>query len=190
MRRSVSLATLALASFALAGVACSKLTSPPAPEPIGSDTPLTMATAREPHPQGTATARPRRDRPGREHPGAEATVKIQDLVVGKGPEVKAGDIVVVHYTGTLLDGTKFDSSHDHPGGQPFTTPIPGRLIKGWNEGIPGMRVGGKRRLVIPPELGYGPMPQAKIPANSTLVFDIELLEIKSNPHARPLPKGP
>ncbi len=118
----------------------------------------------------------------------EGDLKTQDLVVGKGPEVKAGDTVSVHYVGTLLDGTKFDSSRDR--GQPFTTSIPGRVIQGWNKGIPGMKVGGKRKLTIPPSLGYGAMPQAKIPANSTLVFEVELMEIKaSNPRA-PMPKGP
>ena len=177
-----------LATVVVGGsVACSKLTSPPAPEPIASDTPVTMATA-----SARPRANPREEQPQAQpqqpEPGGE--LKIEDLVVGKGPAVKPGDIVVVHYTGTLLDGTKFDSSHDHPGNQPFTTQIPGRLIQGWNKGIPGMRVGGKRKLTIPPSLGYGPMPQPRIPANSTLLFTIELLEIKSNPHAQPMPKGP
>jgi len=93
----------------------------------------------------------------------------------------------VHYTGTLMDGTKFDSSKDR--GQPFTTRIPGQVIQGWNRGIPGMKVGGKRKLTIPPSLGYGPAPQGKIPPNSTLVFEIELLEIKSG-QMPPVPRGP
>lgn len=122
-------------------------------------------------------------------PGPEENVKIDDLVVGKGAEVKPGDVVSVHYTGTLTDGTKFDSSHDHPGNQPFTTSIPGRVIQGWNKGILGMKVGGKRKLTIPPSLGYGAMPQPKIPANSTLVFDVELVDVKSNPHPAPPSSG-
>lgn len=188
MRSSVRLASVALAA-AFAGVACSSLTSPPSPEPIGSDSPVTAAADEgRPHPEPTTRARLRRDRGEQENPSAK--LEIKDVVVGKGPAVKAGDIVVVHYTGTLLDGTKFDSSHDHPGNQPFVTPIPGNLIKGWNEGILGMRVGGKRHLVVPPDMGYGRMPRPKIPANSTLVFDIELLEIRSNPHPQPRPQGP
>jgi len=189
MRSSLWLVSVVLATAAAAGIACSNLTSPPAPEPIGSDTPVTMATAQEPHPAATGSTlgHVRRDR---NEPPSNAEVKIQDVVVGKGPAVKKGDIVVVHYTGTLLDGTKFDSSHDHPGNQPYVTQIPGNVIQGWNRGLIGMRAGGKRHLVIPPELGYGPMPRPKIPANSTLVFDIELLEIRSNPHPQPLPQGP
>ena len=199
MRPDRSFVRLMLVASATLGVACSKLTAPPSPEPIGSDTPVTMATApkepheRQPHPSASgSTLRPRqpRDREAREREQVPSNVhvKIEDEVVGKGPELKPGDIAVVDYTGTLLDGTKFDSSHDR--GKPFTTPIPGRLIRGWNEGIPGMRAGGKRRLTIPPELGYGAMPQPKIPANSTLVFEIELHEIKANPRPMPLPKGP
>jgi FKBP-type peptidyl-prolyl cis-trans isomerase len=121
-------------------------------------------------------------------------VKIEDVVVGTGPEVKLGDTVAMHYTGMLLDGTKFDSSHDHPGNQPLVTPIPGRLIQGWNKGVPGMRVGGKRKLTVPPSLGYGAQGSgAKIPPNSTLVFDLELVEIKppgAQQQRPPVPKGP
>jgi FKBP-type peptidyl-prolyl cis-trans isomerase len=167
-------------SFFLALAACSKLTSPPAPEPIASDTPVTMASSSAAHPVMTAP-QAQREPP----PAGGADVKIEDVVVGKGAEVKPGDTVSVHYTGTLLDGTKFDSSHDHPGNQPLVTPIPGRLIQGWNKGIPGMHVGGKRKLTVPPSLAYGPKGQGKIPPNSTLIFDIELLEIKA-----PGPKGP
>jgi FKBP-type peptidyl-prolyl cis-trans isomerase len=90
----------------------------------------------------------------------------------------------------LLDGSKFDSSHDHPGNQPFTTPIPGQLIQGWNRGILGMKAGGRRKLTIPPSMGYGARAQAKIPANSTLVFDIELVEVKANPNPNPNPGLP
>jgi FKBP-type peptidyl-prolyl cis-trans isomerase len=117
---------------------------------------------------------------------------MEDLVVGKGAAVKNGDVVSVHYTGTLLDGTKFDSSKDR--GQPFTTPIPGRVIQGWNRGIPGMKVGGKRKLTIPSSLGYGPQGQGKIPPNATLIFEIELLDVKTPiaPTVRmpPAPRAP
>lgn len=189
-------------TVALAGLlACSNLTSPPSPEPIASDTPVTAAASANPRPVMSAAHMVPRERPAQpQEQGQQADqggeLKIEDTVVGKGPAVKPGDIVVVHYTGKLLDGTKFDSSHDHPAmngkpaGAPFETQIPGRLIQGWNKGIPGMRVGGKRRLTVPPSLGYGAMPRPGIPANSTLVFDIELLEIKSNPHPQPIPRGP
>jgi peptidylprolyl isomerase len=104
-------------------------------------------------------------------------LRIQDLVVGTGQEVKSGDTVTVNYLGTLLDGTKFDSSYDR--NKPFTTQIGvGQVIKGWDEGIVGMKVGGKRKLTIPPALGYGDQAAGSIPPNSTLVFEIELLSVK------------
>lgn len=99
-------------------------------------------------------------------------------MIGKGPAAKSGDHVSVHYTGTLLDGTKFDSSRDR--GEPFEFTLgAGMVIKGWDEGVVGMKKGGKRRLTIPSELGYGKQGSPpKIPPDATLVFDIELLEIK------------
>src|SRR5512140_1696979 len=116
----------------IALVACSKLTSPPAPEPIASDTPVTMASAPPPNSSAVARANPRerevQQPPQQLNQPPAGDLKIEDVVPGKGPEVKAGDTVVVHYTGTLTDGTKFDSSKDR--NQPFTTQIPGRLIPG------------------------------------------------------------
>lgn len=104
-------------------------------------------------------------------------LKIADTVIGTGTAVKSGDTVTIHYKGTLLDGTKFDSSYDR--NQPFSTRIGvGQVIKGWDEGIVGMQVGGKRTLTIPPELGYGPNGTGPIPGNSTLIFETELLAIK------------
>ena len=105
-------------------------------------------------------------------------LKIEDLAVGKGPEVKSGDHIVVHYTGRLTDGTKFDSSHDR--NEPFEVAIGvGYVIKGWDMGIPGMKVGGKRKLTIPYQLGYGKYgSEPTIPGFATLVFEIELLKIK------------
>lgn len=107
----------------------------------------------------------------------EGGLQIQDLTVGTGQEVKSGDTVTVNYLGTLTNGTKFDSSYDR--NQPFSTQIGvGQVIKGWDEGIVGMKVGGKRKLTIPPALGYGSQPAGSIPPNSTLIFEVELLSVK------------
>ena len=103
-------------------------------------------------------------------------LQVRDDSLGSGQEAKAGDHVAVHYTGTLTDGKKFDSSRDR--GQPFQFGLgAGQVIRGWDEGVAGMKVGGKRRLVIPPALGYGSRNVGPIPANSTLVFDVELMNI-------------
>lgn len=104
-------------------------------------------------------------------------LKIEDLQPGQGKEVKSGDTIKIHYLGTLTNGTKFDSSYDR--GQPFQTQIGvGQVIKGWDEGVVGMKVGGKRRLTIPPELGYGAQGAgSSIPPNATLIFEVELVEI-------------
>jgi len=104
-------------------------------------------------------------------------LQMQDLIVGTGREVKSEDTVTVNYLGTLTNGTKFDSSYDR--NQPFTTQIGvGQVIKGWDEGIVGMKVGGKRKLVIPTDLGYGSQAAGSIPPNSTLIFEVELLSVK------------
>ena len=102
----------------------------------------------------------------------------EDLVVGGGEEAVAGKGVSVHYTGTLTDGSKFDSSLDR--GQPFDFTLgAGMVIKGWDEGVAGMRVGGKRKLTIPPEKAYGARGFGNIiPPGSTLVFEIELLALR------------
>lgn len=107
-------------------------------------------------------------------------LKIEDIVEGKGPEVKSGDTVVMHYTGTFADDSeKFDSSVDR--GIPFETAIGvGRVIKGWDEGVPGMKVGGKRKLYIPYTLAYGEQGAGDIiPPGADLIFEVELLEIKN-----------
>jgi peptidylprolyl isomerase len=100
-----------------------------------------------------------------------------DLVEGTGPTPKTGDDVSVHYTGWLKSGQKFDSSHDR--GQPLQFPIgKGRVIKGWDEGVGSMRVGGKRKLVIPAHIGYGAQGAGRvIPPGATLIFEVELLGI-------------
>jgi peptidylprolyl isomerase len=115
---------------------------------------------------------------------AEAPVKSNsglqytDVKEGKGATPKEGQVVIVHYTGTLPDGTKFDSSRDR--GDPFKFILgAGQVIKGWDEGIATMKVGGQRKLVIPPELGYGAQGAGGvIPPNATLHFDVELIGLE------------
>jgi FKBP-type peptidyl-prolyl cis-trans isomerase len=117
-------------------------------------------------------------------PGATATtasgVKVEDLVVGTGATAEKGKTVSVHYTGWLIDKSKadhFDSSYDH--GQPYQFVLgTGAVIKGWDEGLVGMKVGGKRMLTIPPDLAYGPTGSGPIPPNATLVFETELMDVR------------
>jgi len=104
-------------------------------------------------------------------------LQSNDVVVGTGDVAVAGKQVTVHYTGVFSDGKKFDSSRD--GGVPFTFTLgSGQVIKGWDIGVEGMKVGGKRILIIPPQLGYGSSDYGPIPGNSTLIFEIELLGVK------------
>jgi FKBP-type peptidyl-prolyl cis-trans isomerase len=114
-------------------------------------------------------------------PGEQAVtqtgLKYETVQPGTGPEAKPGQTVSVHYTGTLTNGKQFDSSHDR--GRPFQFVLGmGQVIRGWDEGVAGMKVGEKRKLVVPPELGYGDAAQGSIPPRSFLLFDVELLEVK------------
>jgi FKBP-type peptidyl-prolyl cis-trans isomerase FkpA len=105
-------------------------------------------------------------------------LKYTDDQVGTGAVATPGKTAVVHYTGWLLDGTKFDSSRDR--NQPFSFPLgAGQVIKGWDEGVAGMKVGGKRTLIVPPALGYGARGAGGvIPPNATLKFEVELLDVR------------
>jgi peptidylprolyl isomerase len=167
------LAPLALASGTLATVACTALTEPPSPEPVSTETlaaaPASAIASARPAatPSASASAAPA---------APEAPLGITTVTPGKGPGAQNGDVVRVHYTGTLQDGTKFDSSRDR--NKPFDVPLgKGQVIPGWDKGLLGMKVGEKRKLVIPPSMAYGARGRPGIPPNSTLNFDIELLAI-------------
>lgn len=108
-----------------------------------------------------------------------AETKIEEIIVGEGAEAQSGHHVTVHYTGTLLtNGKKFDSSHDRQ--QPFSFDLgAGQVIRGWEKGVAGMKIGGKRKLTIPAHEGYGERGAgAVIPPNATLVFEVELLNVR------------
>lgn len=175
MVRHTLAALLVLSSFG-----CSKLTEPPKPEAIQAETPTTTgaeAKAAEAKPAATPAPTPA-PTPAQPPPDPNAKLEIKDLVVGMGPEAKAGDTVKVHYVGQLTNGEEFDASKKH-GTEPFTFELgKGRVIKGWDDGVAGMKVGGKRKLIIPPQLGYGARGAGgKIPPNATLVFEVELVEV-------------
>lgn len=158
----MTVARLLCSALALAlGVGCQEKV--PEPEP-------------PPKPAKTATLPAASAEPKAEAPAVEQ-LKKEDLKTGKGPEAKKGDTVRVHYTGRLLDGTKFDSSLDRD--EPFEFTIgEGGVIRGWDEGVPGMKKGGKRKLVIPADMAYGKRGSPpKIPPNAPLEFEIELVEI-------------
>ena len=108
----------------------------------------------------------------------ESGLQVIDEIIGTGAEAIAGNFVSVHYTGVLENGKKFDSSYDR--NQPFSFVLgAGQVIKGWDEGVVGMKVGGRRKLTIPPALAYGNQDYGSIPASSTLIFWVELLSIQS-----------
>lgn len=108
--------------------------------------------------------------------GAVSALHTYDFTVGTGEEAKNGDLIAVHYTGVLPDGTVFDSSYDR--GEPLVFQLgAGQVIQGWEQGLRGIRVGGRRLIAIPPSLGYGANSIGSIPANATLIFDVELIQI-------------
>ena len=163
---------LVVASIALAGVLAAGCAS--SRKAAVKDTPtattVTVVTAPAPAPAPTQEATSVHTLP--------SGLVYEDLVVGEGQVAEAGHSATVHYTGWLTDGTKFDSSLDR--GDPFQFSLgAGQVIRGWDEGVQGMRIGGKRKLTIPSELGYGSRGAGGvIPPNATLVFEVELLGLK------------
>ncbi|MCM0606900.1 MAG: FKBP-type peptidyl-prolyl cis-trans isomerase [Xanthomonadaceae bacterium] len=134
-------------------------------------------SACEKKPEGEATSQ---TAPGVKASMTNATqLKIEEIKIGSGKEAVAKKQIVVHYTGTLTNGKKFDSSLDQNRG-PFSFTLGvGQVIRGWDEGFAGMKVGGKRKLTIPPQMAYGERGAGDvIPPNSTLIFDVELLDVK------------
>jgi FKBP-type peptidyl-prolyl cis-trans isomerase len=124
---------------------------------------------------GTVRAADEKDKAKEKVVTTKSGLKYVDQKVGTGPAAMKGNLVTVHYTLWLENGKKIQSSK---GKEPLRFTIGGRVIKGWNEGVPGMKKGGKRKLIIPPELAYGDREVGPIPANSTLVFEIEMLKIE------------
>ena len=146
-----------------------------APEALGETTIAAKGKAAEP--QITTNAPPSLPTEKGETKTTPAGVVYETLAPGTGDTVKAGDPIKIHYTGTLENGKKFDSSRDR--GQPFSVVIgTSRVIKGWDEGIPGMKIGERRKLTIPPNAAYGALgKKPEIPPNATLIFDVELMGI-------------
>jgi FKBP-type peptidyl-prolyl cis-trans isomerase len=169
-----------LLRFALAGLvafalACGEAADEAAPEPLDME-PAPVATA--PDTAAATSYAPQLEVDLSTFERTPSGLYRKDLAEGAGSEVAPGQTAVVHYTGWLPDGTEFDSSRGR--NEPLEFPVGGgRVIPGWEEGVAGMKVGGRRKLVIPPALGYGAAGAgAVIPPNATLVFDIELLEIR------------
>jgi len=171
------------ASGAAKGPGAGAAVDAPAPSPKAG-TPESPAAGKQPAaPAGLEQPAPAPAAP--EKPAAETAVQpnvtkleITDLVVGTGAVAESGKSVTVHYRGTLTNGKEFDASRRH--GRPFTFDLGARkVIRGWDEGVKGMKVGGKRKLVIPPDMGYGEDGAGDdIPPNATLVFEVELLDVK------------
>ena len=161
---------LGLAALALAAAGCGD-------DDNSADTTDTTPAATTPAEEPAVA--PTRSKPKVTYPKADKPTKLttKDLIEGDGPAAKAGDPLTVHYVGVLFsNGEEFDNSYDR--GQPFPLQLgAGQVIPGWDQGLVGMKVGGRRRIIIPPELAYGPQGQGSIPPNATLVFVVDLQSI-------------
>lgn len=193
MKRRLS---LALALVTATAVAQTVTTAPRKSTPARRATPAAAKTATA-KPAATPVSNPADDPPN--VPKVEGTPKALyalryiDTEIGTGPLAETQKFYTVHYTGWLTDGTKFDSSHDHPGGEPIVFPYGGRrVIPGWDTGFEGMHVGGKRRLYIPYQLAYGESGRPPvIPARADLIFDVELVaQSDTPPQPPPAPEAP
>ena len=178
------------ATLLLCAVTASACSKKPADTTETNPTDATDAAAEKPAAAAADTEKAQPAPGGSVDPTAVSALKVEDLKEGTGEGAKDGDTVSVHYTGTLTNGTKFDSSLDR--GKPFPVKLGARrVIPGWEQGLKGMKVGGKRKLTIPPHLAYGPRGAGGvIPPNATLVFEIEMIEINpaAAPAAAPAPK--
>ena len=177
-RLTATVALGALAALVLAGCGASFDSGVAAPSPTPS---LRVQGATSPSPSPSACVNPS-TKPSYTLAGARilpGNLDVKDLKIGAGAAAAVGNTVQVTYVGSLPNGTVFDNSANDNGGKPISLTIAaGRVIQGWVEGIPGMKVGGERELVIPPALGYGcTSPSSKIPVNSTLIFTITLVAI-------------
>ena len=182
-----------LAAFTALSIVLPLVSGCPAPDPAASPVADASSVAESPAvTESPAAMGPPPPPPGPKPAGAFDTrpfkssgkvvktasgLQYDDMTVGKGALAAPGKTCVMHYTGTLTNGTKFDSSRDRGEPFPFTLGA-GQVIKGWDEGVAGMRVGGRRKLTIPSSLGYGANGTGPIPGNATLVFDVELMDVR------------
>ena len=180
MKRFAVVLLMACAVVAIVG--CGKKAAQTTPVQVSGPADKQAKPAEVAHPPSPAPTPPPAAPVPKPTPGkkgfvtAKSGLKYHDKMVGHGAETKAGETVTVHYKGWLDNGKVFDSSRSH--GEPFSFTLgQGQVIRGWDEGVAGMRVGGVRELIIPPSLGYGDEDKGTIPPNSTLHFEIELLKV-------------
>jgi FKBP-type peptidyl-prolyl cis-trans isomerase len=172
----LGLALLLLVATAGCQPAAQEATTPPAEAPAATPAPSEMGPPGPPAPSAGFDTKPFKG--SGKVITTDSGLKYEDMTIGTGAEAKSGSRANVHYTGTLTDGTQFDSSRDR--GEPFTFTIDGgEVIRGWDEGVKGMKVGGRRKLTIPYESAYGEEGRPPtIPPKATLIFDVELMGVE------------
>ncbi|MEK7602203.1 MAG: FKBP-type peptidyl-prolyl cis-trans isomerase [Patescibacteria group bacterium] len=172
---AVTLALVVAVAFLFFGPA---IFTPFQPQTQQAPDSLTASTTMETEGQGVTLGESSQGGAQQQPQQLPTTLTVTDEVVGTGAEAKAGDTVTMNYVGSLPDGTVFDASAKH--GQAFTFTLGvGQVISGWDKGIVGMKVGGKRKLIIPPDMAYGNRDLGSIPPNSTLIFEVEMVKIGS-----------